>query len=114
MNSAPKELWMYETSSGKSPFTEWIHCLKDKRTISIILVRLDRLRHGNPGQFKALGHGLFELKIDFGAGYRVYFGQSGLRLIIILCGGDKSTQSSDIQKAHDFWSDYRRRYEKIP
>jgi putative addiction module killer protein len=74
-----------------------------------VRVRLDRLRLGNMGDCKPVGSGVQELRIDFGPGYRVYLGQDGKNLILLLCGGDKSTQAKDIQAAHEYWTDYKRR-----
>ena len=71
-----------------------------------IRIRLDRLADGNFGKHRVLGGGLIEMKIDFGPGYRVYCGEDGATDIILLWGGDKSTQDADIKKAKRFWSDY--------
>lgn len=62
---------------------------------------------GNLGEWNSVGHGVYELKIDYGPGYRIYFGQEGNRLIILLCGGDKTTQQKDIKKAQEYWADWR-------
>jgi len=80
-------------------FREWIDALKDRAGRARILVRIDRLIQGNPGQHRNLSDGVSELKIDFGPGYRVYFTQRGSRLLLLLAGGDKSTQRKDIAKA---------------
>ena len=74
-----------------------------------IRARLDRVEEGNLGDYKSVGEGVFELRIDYGSGYRIYFGQEGSRIIILLCGGDKSTQAQDIRKAQEYWEDYRSR-----
>lgn len=80
-------------------YREWIDALKDRTGRARILVRVDRLIQGNPGQHRELTGGVSELKIDFGPGYRVYYAQRGSRLLILLAGGDKSTQQKDIAKA---------------
>ncbi len=80
-------------------YREWIDTLKDRTGRARILVRVDRLIQGNPGQHRELPDGVSELKIDFGPGYRVYYAQRGSRLLILLAGGDKSTQQKDIAKA---------------
>jgi putative addiction module killer protein len=80
-------------------FNEWLLDLRDKQGRYRILARLDRLEEGNPGNSRSVGEGVFELKIDSGPGYRVYYVQRGAVLIVVLCGGDKSTQSKDIQRA---------------
>lgn len=80
-------------------YRDWIDALKDSFTRARILVRVDRLVHGNPGQHRALTDGVCELKIDFGPGYRVYYVERAGVLIVLLAGGDKSTQQSDIRTA---------------
>ena len=86
----------------KTPaFGEWLDALKDRMGRARILVRIDRLAHGIPGQHRDLSGGVSELKIDVGPGYRVYYTQRGSRLILLLIGGDKSTQQQDIAKAID-------------
>lgn len=80
-------------------YAEWIDALKDRAGRARILMRVERLIEGNPGQCRALTEGVVELKIDFGPGYRVYYTQRGTRLLLLLVGGDKSTQQRDIQLA---------------
>lgn len=80
-------------------YREWIDTLKDRTGRARILVRVDRLIQGNPGQHREPTDGVSELKIDFGPGYRVYYAQRGSKLLILLAGGDKSTQQKDIAKA---------------
>src|SRR5580698_10508271 len=80
-------------------FSEWLRDLKDRQGRARIVSRLDRLEDGNPGNSRSVGEGVVELKIDVGPGYRVYYIQRGEVLIILLCGGDKSTQAKDIQRA---------------
>ncbi len=80
-------------------YRDWINSLKDRTGRARIQVRVDRLVHGNPGQYRRLTEGVCELKIDFGPGYRVYYMERGDEIIILLAGGDKSTQQRDIQKA---------------
>ena len=80
-------------------YHEWIRRLRDKRARSIIEARIARLARGNPGDVKSVGEGIREIKIRYGPGYRVYFVQRGKLLIVLLCGGDKSSQSTDIQQA---------------
>ena len=79
----------------------WINELKDRSARARIQVRVDRLAHGNPGQHRNLTNGLSELKIDVGPGYRVYYTQRGDELIILLVGGDKSSQQNDIARAQE-------------
>jgi putative addiction module killer protein len=80
-------------------FREWIDGLKDVAGRARVLMRVDRLIHGNAGAHRNLTHGVSELKIDVGPGYRVYYSQRGTRLLLLLAGGDKSTQRSDIALA---------------
>lgn len=80
-------------------YRTWIDGLKDLSGRARILMRVDRLAHGNPGVHRLLTHGVSELKVDVGPGYRVYYTQRGDRLLLLLAGGDKSTQSKDIAKA---------------
>lgn len=104
-----KQIEIYQTREGKAPYEEWLNSLRDRQGIAKIKIRIDRLRLGNLGKCASVGGGIFELKIDFGPGYRVYFGQQGNAIIILLCGGDKSTQKKDIKIAQGYWADYRRR-----
>lgn len=80
-------------------FDSWLTDLKDRRAAARIQVRLDRLQGGNPGDVKPVGGGLSEMRIDYGPGYRVYFMQRGKLVIVLLCGGNKSTQKCDIALA---------------
>jgi len=80
-------------------FADWLSGLRDKQARAKILVRIDRLEDGNPGKTRSVGTGVVEMKIDFGPGYRVYYIQRGQILILLLCGGDKNTQTNDIQRA---------------
>lgn len=80
-------------------YAEWLDALKDRAGRARILMRVERLIDGNPGQHRTLTEGVAELKIDFGPGYRVYYTQRGTRLLLLLSGGDKSTQQRDIQLA---------------
>ncbi len=82
-------------------YRDWINDLKDRAARARIQVRVDRLAHGNPGQHRNLAGGISELKIDVGPGYRVYYTQRGDELIILLVGGDKSSQQRDIALAQD-------------
>jgi putative addiction module killer protein len=80
-------------------YRDWINALKDRAGRARVQVRVDRLVHGNPGQHRSLTDGVSELKIDFGPGYRVYYTERGGELIVLLAGGDKSTQQQDIKLA---------------
>jgi putative addiction module killer protein len=80
-------------------FAAWLSGLRDKQGRAKILARIDRLEDGNPGKTRSVGTGVVEMKIDFGPGYRVYYIQQGRLLILLLCGGDKSSQTNDIKRA---------------
>ena len=103
------EVEVYQTEEGRSPFSEWIRNLKDRTARARVRTRLARLRLGNFGDTNSLGGGLYELRINYGPGYRVYFGRTGNRLVLLLCGGTKRTQARDIEQALTYWRDYRRR-----
>lgn len=87
------------------PFVEFINSLRDERAKAKISARIDRLAIGNAGDVAAIGEGLSELRLHFGPGYRVYFVQRGKVLVILLCGGDKSSQSRDIKRAKQLAQD---------
>ncbi len=95
--------------SKKEPFVSWVDDL-DLKTQSVVYARLDRVILGNFGDCKQLkdGDGIWELRIDYGPGYRIYFGKQGMQVVILLIGGDKSTQNRDIVRAKKYWSAYRR------
>lgn len=99
----------YLLENGTDPFCEWLAELKDIKARAKINVKIDRLSMGNFSSSKPLGEGISELKIDYGPGYRVYYGQSGNFVILLLCGGDKGTQKKDIEIAKEYWIDFKRR-----
>ncbi|OGQ36138.1 MAG: addiction module killer protein [Deltaproteobacteria bacterium RIFCSPHIGHO2_12_FULL_43_9] len=103
-----RELLEYLTSDGENPFNEWLRGLKDISARAIIRKRLNRVRKGNFGNAESVGDGIFELKIYYGPGYRVYYGLDGNTVVVLLCGGDKGSQRKDIQKAKEYWKDYWR------
>jgi len=107
VEATPKEIRIYVTTEGREPFSEWLKSLRDQRARAKIRVRLDRVSLGNFGDCHAVGDGVQELRIDYGPGYRVYFGQEGTTIVLLLCGGDKHTQSKDIETAKRYWSEYR-------
>lgn len=102
-----KNVIIYRTATGKEPFTDWLHSLRDATTRRRILKRLLRLEQGNYGDFKPVGGGVNELRFFFGAGYRVYFAEDGDTIVVLLCGGDKSSQHRDIQQAQASWQEYQ-------
>jgi putative addiction module killer protein len=109
MEVEAREIRRYITAEGRTPFTEWLDALRDRNVRVRIKSRLDRVQQGNFGDIKSVGEGVFELRINYGPGYRVYFGQVGLTIVVILVAGDKSTQEQDIRQAIVYWKDYERR-----
>lgn len=103
------EILRYQTSDGEQPYTNWIHGLKDRRAANLIHARVDRLESGHVGTVRHIENKVWEMKIDFGPGYRVYFYREGHRIVILLCGGDKSSQERDIRRAIQYAADYGRR-----
>ena len=89
-------------------FDRWLRKLADRRAAARVLVRVSRLAAGNPGDVKPVGHGISELRIDYGPGYRLYFLRSGDQLVLLLTGGDKSTQAADITTAYDIARSWHR------
>ncbi len=102
------ELKYYLETKGTSPFAEWFDQLSDEAGAKVA-VALARMGQGNLSNAKGVGEGVFEYRIDFGAGFRVYFGKDGEKLIILLCGGTKKKQQRDIEAAKTRWKDYKRR-----
>jgi putative addiction module killer protein len=105
-----RTLLSYKTENGIAPFDRWLKKLKDGKGRFVIENRLSRVElFGHEGRSRYVGEGVCELKIDFGPGYRVYYGEDGVDLILLLSGGDKSSQEKDIRKAQFYLADYRRR-----
>lgn len=109
MEVQPREIESYVTANGKIPFWEWFDSLPDGKGQAKIEERLKRVRLGNLGDYRSVGEGVFELRINYGPGYRVYFGQLGEVIVLLLCGGDKSSQERDIRKSKEYWINYRSR-----
>jgi putative addiction module killer protein len=101
-----KTVVTYKTESGKVPFNIWFDSLRDRKTRQRILSRLFRVENGHYGDYKSVGEGVFELRFFFSAGYRVYFGEDGNKIVVLLTGGDKSSQNKDIQQAKAYWKEY--------
>ena len=100
-----KDILIYKTREGKEPFIDWLFSLRDKIIRHRVETRIDTVRHGNYGDHKRF-HGIIELRLDFGKGYRIYCGEEGNKLIILLIGGDKASQDKDIKEALEYWRDY--------
>lgn len=105
----PLEVRNYETTAGIQPVAKWLDSLRDSGARLRIAARIERLGKGLPGDWKSVGGGVFELRIDTGPGYRVYYAHYGNALVLLLCGGDKRTQTKDIERAHEYWKDYQTR-----
>lgn len=107
MESQQWSILKYVTTTGICPYDEWFETLKPA-TQARVDVRLDRVNLGNFGDSKSLGEGIYELRLHFGGGYRVYYGISGKRIILLLMGGAKKTQTKDIKIARRNWKDYQK------
>jgi putative addiction module killer protein len=103
------EIRHYISRAGKDVFDDWLSRLADARTQAKIAIRINRLAAGNFGDCKPLGHGLCELRIDWGPGYRVYYAMIGKACVLLLCGGDKGKQSRDIDRAFAYLKDFKER-----
>ncbi len=106
MEARPRLLKHYLTAENRDPFGEWLQGLRDREARARIRLRLNRVMQGNFGDCESIGGGVKELRVDIGPGYRIYFGEDGGRLILLLGGGDKHTQDLDIAKAKERWKDY--------
>jgi len=106
------ELQYYVAADGRCPFELWFEGL-DRMAATKVVVALARLELGNFSNVKSVGEGVLEYRIDWGPGYRVYFGRSGDELVVLLIGGTKSRQDRDIGLAHGLWADYRRRLKGV-
>jgi putative addiction module killer protein len=103
------DLIVYQQEQGQRPFEKWFQGLRDKQAQARITRRMRQVEKGSLGDWKPVGEGVLELRIDAGAGYRVYCGRHGDTFVILLCGGDKASQAKDIERAKEFWADWKRR-----
>jgi putative addiction module killer protein len=101
------QLELYQRVNGDVPFRDWLYGLRDLRAVARIRARLTRVRAGNFGQVRSVGEGVAELKMDYGPGYRFYYAMAGKTVVLLLIGGDKSTQKRDIKTAKEYWRDYQ-------
>ena len=99
-------LRIYADDKGREPFTDWLQGIRDPIHRRRILARLRRLETGNSGDSKSVGEQVFELRLHFGPGYRIYYARHADVIIVILLGGTKSTQRSDIDRARKLWQEY--------
>lgn len=107
MESRERQLKEYIAQTGSNPFGEWLGSITDKTTRARIRTRISRLRLGNFGDCRGVGEGVNELRLDFGPGYRVYYGLVGETLVLLLGGGDKSSQDRDIREAKRHWQEFK-------
>ena len=103
------EVCRFKCVDGSVPLTDWLADLRDRRARAKLEIRFLRLSLGIFGDIKSVGYGVFELRESIGPGYRVYLGQHGAELVILLCGGDKGSQNADIKRAREYWLDWKRR-----
>ena len=101
----------YLDRQGESPFATWFSTI-ESRAASKVTVALVRIAQGNLSNVKSVGAGLLEYRIDYGPGYRIYFGRDGEQLVILLAGGTKKRQQADIEAAQARWRDYKQRKER--
>ncbi|MBX2989267.1 MAG: type II toxin-antitoxin system RelE/ParE family toxin [Bdellovibrionaceae bacterium] len=102
-------LVLFQYANGLCPYQKWFDGLKDLRTQAIIDARITRIRQGLLGDHRSVGKGVFEFRIDWGPGYRIYFAQEGKSLVLLLGGGDKKSQLQDIRSAKEAWLWHQRR-----
>lgn len=103
------DVYYYQTRDRRIPYREWLDSIKDPIAFAAVQVRTDRLERGLFGDCEFVGDSVRELRIDTGAGYRVYYARSGKQVVLLLCGGDKRTQKADIKRAKEYWKDHEER-----
>ena len=101
------DIQIYRDKNGNEPFERWLTSIRDNRTVARIDNRLKRVRLGQLGDHRSIGEGVFEFRLDFGPGYRIYFGRIGNQRLLLLMGGDKNSQAKDIARAKQYWKDFK-------
>jgi putative addiction module killer protein len=101
-----REIFFFETRDGRTPARDWLDRIEGQPAYSRIMARLDRVEHVNFGEHRSVGGGVSELVIDFGPGYRIYYGQDGAEIVILLVAGNKATQQKDVETAKEYWRTY--------
>lgn len=113
MQTWNREIRVYKMADGREPFTKWMASLKNEKVRCAVLMRIDRLSLGNPGDWRAIKtpdvEGLREMRLQLEGGYRLFFAEDGPAIIVLLCGGYKATQDRDIRRAVEYLNDYRSR-----
>jgi len=110
--SVSRQVGTYRKQDGIEPFVIFMDGMKDKKGKAAIYNRVRRAENGNFGERHGVGKGVFEMVVNVGPGYRVYYGIDGLVVVVLLSVGNKSSQSQDIKEAHSFWEDYKRQKSK--
>lgn len=103
------EILIYQKEDGTRPYSDWFSAMRDVKARLAVSRRIYRMSVGNFGDHKSLKQGLWELRIDVGTGYRVYYCMEGTQIVLLLCGGDKDTQTEDIARARQYKADYEQR-----
>lgn len=104
-----RQVEFYVREDDATPYLEWFWSIRDRRTRNRIARRIDRIEQGNFGDHRSVGEGVWELRLFFGPGYRIYFAEAGDTVVLLLCGGDKRSQQQDIERAKTYWHDYKER-----
>ena len=107
--AVPRRVEAYVTRDGKDVFQKWLDELVDQRARMLIDKTVAKVRLGNLGQHKSVGEGVQEIVLDYGPGYRIYFGEHGVTLVILLCGSTKKRQEKAIEQAKGYWKDWKER-----
>jgi putative addiction module killer protein len=108
-DESPFRIEVYKTEAGRAPVNDWFLSLREARVRAIVQNRLLRVCLGNFEDRKPIGEGVWELRIDFGPGFRIYYAMSGDRIVLLLAAGDKSSQRQDIKNAISYWREFKRR-----
>ena len=103
------DIQTYQSEDGREPYADWLARLADRQARARVIVRVQRMAADNFGDCKPLDGGVWELRIDWGPGYRVYYALAGRRVVLLLAGGDKRRQRADITTALKYWQDWQRR-----
>ena len=108
-NAHPLTIDFYQIPNGHEPFTRWFRSIRDTSIRRRIQARLTSVRTGSLGDHRYVGGGVWELRLDFGPGYRIYYGKVDNTIVLFLCGGGKSSQRRDIERAKNYWKEYKER-----
>ena len=108
----PRTIDFYQIPNGHEPFTRWFRSIRDTSMRRRIQARLIAIETGNLGDRKSVGDAVWELRLDFGPGYRIYYGEVDNTVVLLLCGGDKSSQKRDIERAKNYWKEYKERHKR--